>query len=59
MDGVVWGDTERLGEALQKLDNHQSRPEVRAALEGDIGIVDRYSDTIQTDLRYLALPVYR
>jgi two-component system phosphate regulon sensor histidine kinase PhoR len=58
-DGIVWGDTERDGQHLRDMDNHRDRPEVQAALAGRIGTIDRYSDTVMTTLRYLALPVVR
>ena len=58
-DGIVWGDTERDGQHLREMDNHLSRPEVQEALSGGIGTIDRYSDTVMTTLRYLALPVIR
>ena len=57
--GVVWGDTERDGEALRKMDNHLKRPEVQDALQFGSGIRDRYSDTTQTEFRYHATPIYR
>ena len=59
LDGVVWGDTERDGQHLRDMDNHRNRPEVQEALGGEIGTIDRYSDTVMTTLRYLALPVVR
>lgn len=58
-DGTVWGDTERDGQALRTMDNHLTRPEVEAALEKGRGILDRYSNTIQTEFRYFAMPIYR
>ena len=58
-DGIVWGDTERDGQHLRDMDNHRDRPEVQEALKGGIGTIDRYSDTVMTTLRYLALPVVR
>ena len=58
-DGIVWGDTERDGQHLRDMDNHLHRPEVQEALAGKIGTIDRYSDTVMTTLRYLALPVVR
>ena len=58
-DGTVWGDTERDGRALRAMDNHLARPEVEAALEKGRGILDRYSDTTQTEFRYFAMPIYR
>ena len=59
MDGTVWGDTERDGQALRAMDNHLARPEVQDALKTGRGIRDRYSDTTQTEFRYFAMPVYR
>ena len=59
LDGVVWGDTERDGEALRAMDNHLKRPEVQDALQFGSGIRDRYSDTTQTEFRYYATPIYR
>ena len=58
-DGIVWGDTERDGQHLRDMDNHRNRPEVQEVLAGGIGMTDRYSDTVMTTLRYLALPVVR
>ena len=57
--GVVWGDTERDGQALRAMDNHLKRPEVQDALQFGKGIRDRYSDTTQTEFRYYAMPIYR
>ncbi len=59
LDGIVWGDTERDGEELRGMDNHRNRPEIQAALSSGYGIADRYSNTLNTSLRYFALPVYR
>ena len=57
--GVVWGDTERDGQALRAMDNHLKRPEVQDALQFGSGIRDRYSDTTQTEFRYYAMPIYK
>ena len=59
LEGVVWGDTERDGQALRVMDNHLKRPEVQDALQFGSGIRDRYSDTTQTEFRYSALPIHR
>lgn len=59
LEGVVWGDTERDGQALRAMDNHLKRPEVQDALQFGSGIRDRYSDTTQTEFRYYATPLYR
>ena len=59
LDGVVWGDTERDGQALREMDNHLTRPEVQDVIKKGSGIRDRYSNTTQTEFRYFALPIYR
>ncbi len=59
LEGVVWGDTERDGQALRAMDNHLKRPEVQDALQFGSGIRDRYSDTTQTEFRYYAMPIYK
>ena len=59
LDGVVWGDTERDGQALRAMNNHLTRPEVQDAIKKGNGIRDRYSDTTQTEFRYFALPIHR
>ena len=58
-DGIVWGDTERDDQSLIEMDNHLSRQEVQEAISEGIGIEDRFSDTTQTEYRYLVLPVKR
>ena len=55
----MWGDTERDGQHLRDMDNHRNQPEIQEALADGIGTIDRYSDTVMTTLRYLALPVVR
>ena len=59
LDGIVWGDTERDGQALRAMDNHLTRPEVQDVIKKGSGIRDRYSNTTQTEFRYFALPIYR
>lgn len=59
VDGIVWGDTERDGISLREMDNHLNRPEIQDALSRGSGVADRYSTTIETSLRYYALPVSR
>lgn len=59
LEGVVWGDTERDGQALRAMDNHLTRPEVQDAIKNGSGIRDRYSNTTQTEFRYFALPIHR
>ena len=53
-DGRVVGDSE---EMPANMDNHRGRKEIRAALAGDIGVSIRYSDTIQRNMMYVAMPL--
>jgi len=53
--GQVVADSEK---DPSKMDNHRNRPEVTDALQGIVGTSIRYSQTLDTDLIYLALPVY-
>jgi two-component system phosphate regulon sensor histidine kinase PhoR len=55
-DGRVLGDSIVDGPALADLDNHLGRPEVRLTREGQLGVVERYSTTAQTDMLYAAAP---
>lgn len=54
-DGRVLGDSETSSELM---DNHIDRPEVARALEGDVGMRTRYSNTIREELMYVAVPVF-
>jgi two-component system phosphate regulon sensor histidine kinase PhoR len=57
LDGTVLGDSEVGLDRLPRIENHAARPEVRAALEGEVGTATRRSDTTGIELLYLALPV--
>ncbi len=52
--GVVIGDSQVANPAT--LDNHGSRPEVYSALHGQTGVDIRYSDTLQINMLYVAVP---
>jgi two-component system phosphate regulon sensor histidine kinase PhoR len=52
--GKVIGDSQQ---ASWQMDNHAARPEVAAALAGDIGVATRYSNTVEKYLVYVAMPV--
>mgnify|MGYP002052246647 FL=1 len=54
-NGEVVGDSDVEEEDLRKLDNHYNRPEIQAAINNNIGKATRYSNTLKTDMRYLAL----
>ena len=51
--GIVLGDSEV---SPGQLDNHSSRPEVYAALHGETGVEIRYSDTLDMNMLYVAVP---
>jgi len=55
--GRVTGDSGVSAGDLASVENHGNRPEVRAALTGGLGIARRSSDTIGTELLYVAVPV--
>ena len=55
--GRVIGDSEVPGVELPGVENHASRPEVRAALAGRTGSATRLSRTINRELLYVAIPV--
>jgi two-component system phosphate regulon sensor histidine kinase PhoR len=52
--GDVLGDSD---EDPQGMENHAGRPEVKAALLGNRGVYIRYSDTLQQEMMYVALPL--
>ena len=52
-DGTVLAESER---DPAELENHADRPEVRAALAGEVGIDARLSESVDAELLYVALP---
>ncbi len=54
-DGKVVADSEK---DPSQMDNHHNRPEIIQALEGDIGTSIRYSQTLDAELIYVAIPIY-
>ena len=53
-DGTVLGDSD---EDPHIMENHGSRPEIVRAFTGEVGIETRYSNTLQTMMMYVAMPV--
>ncbi|HDI00591.1 MAG TPA: HAMP domain-containing protein [Firmicutes bacterium] len=53
-DGVVLGDSE---EDPERMENHATRPEIKRALEGQVGKSIRYSTTLKQRMMYVAIPV--
>ncbi len=40
------------------MENHSKRPEIEKALSGNIGTQSRYSTTLDTDMMYVAIPMF-
>ena len=55
-NGEVVGDSEVRPGELATLDNHGGRPEVRDARVNGRGLSVRYSETLRTDMLYVAVP---
>jgi two-component system phosphate regulon sensor histidine kinase PhoR len=58
-DGRVLGDSQLSGHDLAALANHGDRPEVQAALRGEVGRAERRSASVGVDLLYAAAPIRR
>lgn len=52
-DGAVLADSDKGPESME---NHANRPEVAAALRGEVGTAIRRSATLRRDMLYVALP---
>lgn len=55
--GKVLADSERSEADTERMENHASRPEIRTAMTGKIGVDSRYSVTLRIDMLYAAVPV--
>lgn len=55
--GAVLADSQENWEQLSQMDNHATRPEVAAALQGKTGSSTRYSMTLKTRMLYVAIPI--
>lgn len=55
-DGTVLGDSEK---DPPEMENHKNRTEVISAMNGTIGISERFSNTLNERTMYVAIPVYR
>ncbi|MBC8287683.1 MAG: HAMP domain-containing protein [Nitrospinae bacterium] len=56
LSGKVLGDSH---EDPSRMDNHADRPEFRTALRGEIGMALRFSNTLEEQMMYLAVPIIR
>jgi len=55
--GQVIGDSEIPKQDLASVENHSNRPEIIQAINQGSGLSQRYSNTINTDMRYLAVKI--
>ena len=55
-DGRVLGDSTLDAAALAAVENHLLRPEIQLAGQRRLGIVERYSTTVEGDMLYAAVP---
>lgn len=56
-NGKVLAESERTEADIGHMENHASRPEVKTAMTGKIGVDSRYSPTLKIDMLYVAVPV--
>jgi two-component system phosphate regulon sensor histidine kinase PhoR len=54
-DGRVVGDSTQTEAQLETLENHSTRPEIVLANQRGVGVTERYSTTIGTDMLYVAV----
>lgn len=55
IDGTVLGDSELSVSEVEAVDNHATRPEILEAQDVGTGTSRRYSNTIRTDMLYVAV----
>ncbi len=55
-DGVVAGDSSIPLSSVPLMENHGDRPEILEAIASGIGNSIRYSNTLETDMAYVAVP---
>jgi two-component system phosphate regulon sensor histidine kinase PhoR len=55
-DGTVLGDSEK---DPNDMENHKNRSEVLSALNGTVGVSQRFSNTLNEQMMYIATPVFR
>lgn len=52
--GAVLGDSD---EDPAEMENHRNRPEINEAFKGTIGVRERFSNTLQLNMMYVAVPI--
>ena len=53
-DGMVLADSQQ---DPVTMDNHSDRPEIQQAHETGLGVTTRFSETLSTSMRYMAMPI--
>ncbi|MBN3563429.1 sensor domain-containing diguanylate cyclase [Aliamphritea spongicola] len=53
--GKVLGDSDSTLDQLKYVENHADRPEVKAALKVGMGMSERYSDMLETNMMFVAV----
>ena len=56
-DGRVLSDNWALFGGIKNLENHANRPEFRTAMTGNPAFVRRFSETVQSEMLYYAVPI--
>ncbi len=56
-DGTVLSDNWALLGGIKHLENHSNRPEIRSAMSDNPTFVHRFSDTVQSEMLYYAMPI--
>lgn len=52
LKGIVLADSRK---KPSEMDNHRDRPEIKEAIDGGVGVSVRHSETLNTDLMYVAI----
>lgn len=52
--GEVVGESD---EYPNRMENHLNRPEIQQALQGEVGSSSRYSPTLESEMKYIAVPL--
>jgi two-component system phosphate regulon sensor histidine kinase PhoR len=54
-DGAVLGDSEK---KTSEMENHKNRTEILSAFSGELGVSERFSNTLKEKMMYVAIPIH-
>jgi two-component system phosphate regulon sensor histidine kinase PhoR len=57
-NGFVLADSKRSWKELQKMGDHANRLEVKKAFAGEVGVSQRYSETLKEEMLFVAVPIF-